>query len=128
MGVYYRKFRKTGRRIWWLSYSVSGEQVFESSHSTSKRFAEKLLAIRKAEVAEGRYNFLKTQCPPLGEWSDKYLESVQHWNTRRRYKCSAANLTAFFGNGIKINQISASKIADFVRARRQEQVKAATLN
>lgn len=128
MGVYYRKFRKTGRRIWWLNYMVGGRQVFESSHSTSKRFAERLLAIRKAEVLEGRHNLLKTHCPKLGEWSEKYLEAVQHANTRRRYACSRVALISFFGAETPVNHIGSARIDEFIRARRNEKVKAATIN
>jgi integrase len=127
VGVYYRKFRKTGRRIWWLSYTVDGRQVFESSHSTSKRFAEQLLAIRKAEVAAGRYEILK-KAPALGEWSDKYLQRISHSNTRKRYSISRRNLIRFFGESTQLSNISAARIEAFIRARREEKVKAATVN
>lgn len=131
MGVYYRKYRtqlgKGGRKIWWLSYTVGGRQVFESSHSTSKRFAEKLLAIRQAEVAAGRFEMLK-QSPKLGEWSEKYLESVQHANTRRRYACSRVALISFLGEETQLNNVSTARIEEFIRARRHEKVKAATIN
>jgi integrase len=127
VGVYYRKFRRTGRRIWWLSYTVDGRQVFESSHSTSKRFAEQLLAIRKAEVAAGRYEILK-KAPGLGEWSEKYLQRISHSNTRRRYSVSRQNLIRFFGETTQLSNIGASRIEAFIRARREEKVKAGTIN
>lgn len=127
MGVYYRKFRKTGRKIWWLSYTVANRQVFESSRSTSKRFAEKLLAIRKAEVAEGRFEMLK-QSPKLGEWSEKYLERIGHANTKKRYTVSSGNLVRFFGEATPLNGITTARINEFIRARRDEKVKAATIN
>jgi integrase len=128
LGVYYRKFRKSGRKIWWLSFTVGGKQVFESSHSTSKRFADKLLAIRQAEIAEGRFSFLKKQAPALGVWSEKYLESVQHANTRRRYACSRVALISFFGEQTQLGHISSAKITEFIRARHEEKVKSATIN
>lgn len=127
MGVYYRKFRKSGRKIWWLSYTVDGRQVFESSRSTSKRFAEKLLAIRQAEVTAGRYEMLK-QSPRLGEWSEKYLERISHDNTRKRYLVSRGNLIQFLGEGTQLNYINASRINEFIRARRNAKVKGATIN
>ncbi len=127
MGVYYRKFRKTGRRIWWLSYMVGGRQVFESSHSTSKRFAEKLLAIRKAEVAAGRYDMLKPS-PKLGEWAEKYLDGVAYANTKKRYAVSKENLIRFFGDGLLLSGITAGRINDFIRHRRAQKVKSATIN
>jgi integrase len=127
VGIYYRKFRKTGRKIWWLSFTSAGRQVFESSHSTSKRFAEKLLAIRQAEVATGRYEMLK-KSPPLGEWSEKYLKSVQNNNTRRRYACSSVALNLFFGENELLNNITAARINEFTGARREGKLKAASIN
>lgn len=58
----------------------------------------------------------------------KYLETVQHSNTRRRYACSRNNLISFFGDETQLNHISAARIEEFVRARRGEKVKAATIN
>jgi len=127
MGVYYRKFRKTGQRIWWLSYMVGGRQVFESSHSTSKRFAEKLLAIRKAEVAAGRYEILKP-APRLGDWTEKYLETVEHPNTKKRYTVSKINIVRFFGEDLLLSGVTPARIRDFISARRVKGVKSATIN
>ena len=41
-------------RIWWLRYRVNGREHEESSHTTSRREAEKLLARRQAELAVGQ--------------------------------------------------------------------------
>jgi hypothetical protein len=127
VGVYIRKYRKSGRKIWWFSYTAAGRQIFETSHSTSKRFAERLLAIRQAEVAEGRFEMLKAS-PKLGEWSEKYLKRISHDNTRRRYTVSRQNLVRFFGEGTQLTNITAARIEDFICARRVEKVKNATLN
>lgn len=135
MGLYRRRWKdKAGRlrvqRTWEMSYMMPGEgQVCESTHTTNKRLALKLLDTRKAEIAEGRYtNLLKSQCPNLKDWAAKYLESVQHPNTRRRYTSSNAHLLSFFGEGAQLRHISASRIEQFKRARRETGIKAATLN
>ena len=117
MGVYYRKFRKTGRRIWWLSYTASGRQVFESSHSTSKRFAEKLLAIRRAEIAEGRYNLPSSNPPALKEWTTDFLTTVRHVSTKNRYNSSVNQLHSFFGEKTRLTDISVSRIEAFKKKR-----------
>jgi integrase len=127
LGTYYRKFRKTGRRIWWINYTANGRQIFESSHSTSKRFAEKLLAIRQAEVAGGRFEMLK-KSPKLGEWSEKYLTRISHWNTHKRYSVSKGNLIRIFGEETQLSNINSGRIEAFIRARRDKKVKAATIN
>jgi outer membrane translocation and assembly module TamA len=40
-------------QLWWLRYWVNGKEHRESSHSTSQREAEKLLARRQAELSVG---------------------------------------------------------------------------
>lgn len=101
--------------------------MWESSHSTSKRFAERLLAIRQAEVTQSRYDLLKT-CPRLKEWAERYLESVQHLNTRKRYACSKNNLASFFREEAQLVHISAARISEFKRFRRDSGAKNATIN
>ena len=57
MGVYKRG------RIWWLNYTLHGRQIHESSSSTSRLDAENALAIRRAEILQGklRRNFRVAQ-------------------------------------------------------------------
>jgi len=127
VGVYYRKFRKSGNRIWWISYTVGGRQVFESSHSKSKKFAEKLLSIRQAEITEGRYDLPRSNPPSLESWCKDCIAAAPNPNTRRRYETSLSSIIAFFGQ-VKISQVTVERIEAFKRARRQEEVKSATIN
>ena len=128
MGVYYRKFRKSGNRIWWLTYTANGRQVFESSHSTSRRFAEKLLAIRKAEVAEGRFNLPASNPPYLKEWTSQFLCSISHLSTKKRYELSVAHSLNFFGERANLSEISVKRLEEFKRHRSESGVKPATIN
>src|SRR4051794_34964035 len=41
-------------RTWWLRYRVNGREHEESSRSTSRREAEKILSRRQAELAVGQ--------------------------------------------------------------------------
>jgi len=107
---------------------VDGKQISESTGETNRRLAQQKLNIRLAEIAQGQFNLLKKHGPPLGAWSQKFLESVQHDNTRRRYASSRANLVSFLGDGTQLAHISAARIEEFKRARRVEGIKAATLN
>jgi len=124
LGLYRR--RKT--KIWWMSYTADGIQHCESTKESNRRLAQQKLDVRRAEIAQGQFNLLKRNGPSLGEWSDRYLESVQHPNTRRRYTCSRANLIEFFSAGAHLPHIGAGRIAEFRRSRRAEGIKAATLN
>ncbi len=122
MGVY-----KRARRSWWITYTVDGKQVFESAHTSNKRLALKLFSIRKAEIAEGRLRLPKSNPPKLAEWAEQFLETIQHPNTRRRYRSSIGNLKAFFGEA-RLTQVSADRIEQFKQARLKAGAGPATIN
>jgi integrase len=110
-----------------MGYVADGRQHCESTAETNRRLAQEKLNIRLAEIAQGRFNLLKPS-PTLSDWSEKYLKSVQHENTCRRYASSKANLISFFGDETKLAHISAARIEEFKRYRREQVIKAATLN
>jgi integrase len=111
-----------------MSYTVDGKQRFEGTGEKNRKRAQAKYDVRRAEIVQGRFDLLKKHAPRLSEWSEKYLETVQHSNTRRRYACSRNNLISFFGEETHLNHISTSRIEEFIRARRNEKVKAATIN
>ena len=123
MGLYRRG------KIWWMSYTLPGIGArCETTGVSNKKRAQQILDSRRGEIADGRFNLLKAQSPKLDVWATKYLASVQHPNTRRRYESSKVNLISFFGEGVQLRHISAARIEQFKRARREAGVKAATLN
>lgn len=133
MGLYKRTWRdKRGRvhtaKIWDMCFTVPGVgQICESTKTTNKRVAQQIYDARRGEIAHGKFDLLK-KAPELEGWAKRYLESVEHPNTRRRYKSSKENLVAFFGEQQRLDHISPSRIEEFKRARREAKVKAATLN
>ncbi len=46
-------YRQKGRAIWQLKYYRNGRPIYESSHTTSKREAEKILKRREGKIADG---------------------------------------------------------------------------
>lgn len=123
MGVY-----KRPSGMYWLCLTIDGHQYWESCKTHNKAQAAKILAIRQAEILEGRFALLKKHSVGLGDWSEKYLEGVSLPNTRRRYACSRVALISFFGEQTQLSHINTARIEAFIRARRDEKVKAATIN
>ena len=133
MGLYRRKWRgKDGKvhhsKIWWLTVTVDGSQRFASTGVTNRRMAQQILDVKRAQIAQGRFDLLKKHTPRLREWAEKYLTSVQHANTRRRYSVSKEQLVSFFGEESQLTHISVPRIEEFRNMRRAQGVKAATLN
>ncbi len=121
MGLYKRG------TIWWLDYVVAGKQHCESSHSTNKRVAQKLLSIRQAEVTEGRLRLVRSNPPRLEEWAAAFLNSIQHPNTKRTYTSCVESLKAFFATA-RLSEVTPERIEAFKEARLQEGVGPATIN
>lgn len=132
MGLYRRnKKRKDGTtrksKIWWMSFIVDGRQHCESTHTSNKRLAEKMLSIRKAEVAEGRFRLITAKPPTLKEWSDEFLETITHRNTKRVYTSCVKTLLGFFGEA-RLSGVTASRIEAFKRSRLNAGTGPATIN
>jgi integrase len=131
MGLYRRTWRRRdGKRIttkmWWMTAMIDGRQVCLSTGTRNRRLGQQRQDAWRTEIAQGQYSLLR-KAPQLEHWAEKYLESVEHPNTRRRYKSSSANLLTFFGDS-RLDHISTTRIEGFKRARRADQVKAATIN
>jgi len=107
-------------RTWWLSYMVPGlGQRCESSGTSNKRLAQKILDVRRAEIAEGRFaGLLKSHAPKLRAYLSQYLESRTdlHPNTRTRYEVSRRCLEKFFG-AVRLPDITDARIEEFKAAR-----------
>jgi integrase len=132
MGLYRKKWRNNAGRaainpVWQISAMVDGRQICKSTGVTNKRMAQQRYDIWKAEIAQGQFNLLK-KAPKLGDWAEKYLKTVEHLNTRRRYGSSKANLVSFFGEGAQLDHISTARIEQFKQQRREEGVKGSTIN
>ena len=132
MGLYQRTWRRTDGtlvkgKLWWIAYVVDGRQHCESSGTTNKRVAQKILNMRLAEIIEGRFRLPKTNPPRLEQFSEEFLDSIRHQNTRKRYASSVANLQAHFGDA-KLTEISPERIDEFKDSRLTSKVRAATVN
>jgi hypothetical protein len=102
-----------------MAYVVDGRQHCESSGTTNKRVAQKILNMRLAEIVEGRFRLPKTNPPRLKQFSEEFLDSVRHQNTRRRYESSVTNLLSYFGD-IRLSEITPGRIEEFKDARLKE--------
>ena len=124
MGLYRRKWRNSDGKLitsppWWMAYMVDGRQHCESTGTSNKRVAQKILAIRLAEIAEGRFpGLLKSHPPTLKDYISQYLESRTdlHPNTRTRYAVSRRSLEDFFA-GTRLPDITNARIEEYKTAR-----------
>jgi integrase len=128
VGLYRRRESRSKGRIWWISYYFGGKQRRESSGSTNKRVAEKLLALRKAQVFEDRWSLPKSHTPKFADFAKQFLESIAHDDTRSRYKTNLDNISRYLGPTIRLSEITAERIYGFQQARLSAGLGKATIN
>ena len=121
MGVFKRK-----RKYWIDYYDSQRNRVQESSHSSNKRDAEDLLALRKSEIIRG--TFKRPVKITFGELGTKYMEYAKG-NKRSwlRDEQMLAKLTAFFGAERQLREIYPADIEGYKLQRRKE-VSGSTVN
>jgi integrase len=125
--------KRTGERrtasTWWLQYSVRGKRYRESSGSSNRNVAVKLLRDRLGAAAQGR---------PVGPDVDRtrFEELVQiliddyQANGRRsleRIEGAIKHLRGFFQDYFAVD-ISADRITRYIKYRQDEGAAAATIN
>ena len=126
MGVYKRC------RIWWLTFSVEGRQVHESSGSTSRREAKDALAMRKADIVQGRLQRRfrvagKAKGVTFAEFGQVYLDYAR--TNKRSWKRDGqlvANLSRVFGPK-PLGEIRPLDVEQY-KMMRSEKAKPATVN
>lgn len=126
MGIYKRG------RIWWLSYTIDGRQVFESSGSTSRKDAENALVMRKAGIVQGtlqrRFRVCRTaKGVTLAVFVERYLKYARvnkiSW---LRDEQMSAHLCKAFGQK-HLSEVSSLDVENY-KIRRLKIVKPATVN
>src|SRR6266436_6474293 len=114
--------------VYWISLTIDGKQRWESCKTHNKSVAKKILAIRQAEIVEGRYNLPSSNPPRLEDWTTDFLATVQHASTKSRYECSTKQILLFFPEKTRLTDISVSRIEAFKRKRLADGVTPAGCN
>ena len=124
MGLYRRRYRHRDgttvhARIWWMAYTANGRHRCESTGTSNKRLAQKILDTRRAEVLEGRLpRVVRSHTPTLKRYISEYLDSRAdlHPNTQKRYGGSKRFLEDFFGT-TRLPDITDALIEDYKATR-----------
>jgi len=113
---------------WWIRYSVGGRRYRESTHSSSEREAEKVLARREAELAVGSFtapDVKRTTFADLEQMlRDEYV--VQGYRSLDRVACSFKQLAVRFA-GVRANAITLDRLNRYVRERLEAEAALGTI-
>jgi hypothetical protein len=78
--------------MYWICYTAGGKQRHESTGTHDRKLAKKILAIRLAEIAEGKWNLPASNPPRFKDWTTQFLLSIRHPSTQTRYQLSVNQL------------------------------------
>jgi integrase len=111
---------KRGKR-WWIEYEHEGKRYRESAGRT-KRLARDALSIRRAEIAQGKFNIQAVKrSPTLDEFAQEYLAwaKVNLRSAERYHATKLKPLLRAFGN-LRLSAITTSLIERYKQERARE--------
>ena len=125
--------KRTGERktaaTWWVQYSVRGKRYRESSRSSNRNMAVKLLKDRLGAAAQGRPVGPKVDRTKFDDLARMLVEDYRA-NGRRsleRIEGALKHLRGFFGDHFALD-ITSDRITSYIKWRQDEGAAAATIN
>lgn len=105
-------------RIYWIKFYQNGKPIRESSRSTRKSDAERLLKLREGAVAKGEPISLRAERITIDELLDDVISDYEaNVKSLDMVKLSASKLKAFFG-GLRASQITTAHVNTYITKRR----------
>lgn len=110
--------------VWWLKYYANGRPVRESSGSTKRSVATRLLKEREGKVVKGEPISLRAERILFDEVAQDLLDDyrVNERKSIERAEVSVKRLLEFFGSR-RVNTITTEDIKRYVASRQQEKTK-----
>ena len=123
-------YQRPDSAVYWLKYSRHGKPYRESSHTTDKRKAERMLKVRLSEITTGTFIGPQAEKIKVSELAEDFLREYRI-NERKSIDDATArwnlHLKPYFGHRKAID-VSSELISRYVDARQQEGAKNATIN
>jgi len=116
-------------RVWWIQYFQNGTPRRESSRSIVKSKARKLLAVREAQVIEGKLPELQTRKVTLEEiFQDLEIEYTNNGRVMERLKIAKKHILKFLGKDSLAKTLDGSKIQNYINDRVKNNISLPTVN
>ena len=124
MGMIYQR-----GNVWWIKYYRNGRYYRESTKTTKKMVAQKLLERREGEIAQGKMPSILFEKVTFEELAEDFLRDyrINQKKSLARAERSVNHLKSFFEN-YKATQIVTSRINEYVEMRLEEEAANATIN
>ena len=116
-------------KVWWVKYYRNGKAYRESSNSTKKMVAKKLLDRREGNIAKGKLPGIHFEKVTFDQLAEDFLRDyrINQRKSIKRAERSADVLKTFF-EGYRVPEITTPKIREYVEERMQDDAANATIN
>jgi integrase len=124
MGTIYRR-----KGVLWIKYYRNGKPYFESTHSSKKEVAKRLLMKREGEISEGKLPGVYFDKVTFDELAEDFLTDyrVNKRDSLSKAETSVKYLKETFG-GMKAVSITTAKVKAYVEVRMERGFSNATIN
>ena len=115
--------------IWWIKYYNNGKSYQESSKSTKKMVATKLLKRREGAIAQGKSPGVEYDRVTFDELAEGYVRDykINQKKSLTKAERSVRRLRVVFG-GVPVSQITTPRINRFIEQRLDDGVSNGTIN
>ena len=114
---------------WYIKYYRNGKPYVECTKSTKKGHAERLLKLREGQIVEGKFPGLQAEKTRFEDLKKDILAdyAMNGKKSGWRIEISLNHLEKHFG-GMRVNEITTTHIADYIKARKAEKASNGTIN
>ena len=123
-------FQRPDSDVWWIKYSRNGKPYRESTKTTDKRKADKLLKVRLAEITSGTFAGPQVERVRIEDLADDFLRDYRINGKKSLDDVEARwrlHLKPFFGF-LRAVEVTSDLLARYVDGRQGEGAKNATIN
>lgn len=124
MGTIYRR-----GQTWWIKYHRNGKAFYESSKSSTKMVATKLLQLREGEIAQGKLPGIMFDKVLFDELAEDFLTDyrVNGRKSLERAEISVNHLKEKF-EGVRVVDITTAAVKKYIEERLETGAANATIN
>ena len=124
MGMIYKR-----GNVWWIKYHRNGKPYRESTESTKKMVAEKLLKRREGDIARGKIPGIQFEKVSFDDLAKEFIRDyrINQKKSLSRAETSVNHLKEHF-EGLKVPQISSPMINSYIEKRLKAKAANATIN
>ena len=124
MGMIYKR-----GSVWWIKYYRNGKYFRESSGTTKKMVAKKLLDRREGDIAQGKLPGVQFEKITYDQLAEDFLRDyrINQKKSLDRAERSGKHLEKYFG-GDKVPTITTPRINGYIEKRQDEGATNATIN